>query len=53
MQAVQSSLRMTALPDALRDQIVGNLPTTTGIRLVWIRLVWIRFRSESYLIWAV
>lgn len=27
-QAVESSLRLTQLPDPLRDQIVGNLPTT-------------------------
>lgn len=28
-QAVESSLRLTQLPDPLREQIVGNLPTTS------------------------
>jgi len=28
-QAVEESLRLTNLPDPLREQIVGNLPTTT------------------------
>lgn len=28
-QTVESSLRLTSLPDPIREQIIGNLPTTT------------------------